>query len=127
MVALGGIEKQPGSHEEFAELARSHGQQAAYLVHRVSYVQTLTTKQRQWCIRLESIDTVLGVPVAPDQELTLIVRGYRCLHPAFPKTTLDFFYSERGLPEEIDPNLYPEGEKFLDGVRIATAPGTSAA
>jgi len=36
-VALGGIEKQPESHEEFAELARSHGQVAPYEIQRVSY------------------------------------------------------------------------------------------
>jgi len=54
------------------------------------------------------------------------LRGYRCLHPAFPKTTLDFFYSERGPPEELDPKLYEEGEQILDGVRIDIAPGTPA-
>jgi hypothetical protein len=56
----------------------------------------------------------------------MIVRGYRCLHPAWPKTTLDFFYSERGLPDEIDPMLSKEGEEFLDGVRIDIAPNTPA-
>ena len=125
-VALGGIEREPKSHEEFAELARSKGQQAPYDVRTVSYEQTLATWQNQWCIRLDSEYVLKGAPQAPDQELTMILHGYRCLHPAWPKTTLDFFYSERGLPDEIDPKLSEEGEAFLKGVRIDVAPGTPA-
>lgn len=126
-VSLGGIERQPTTPEEFAELARSKGQNAPYEIRTVDYEQILTTRQNQWCIRVESSHVVVGAPVAPDRELTLIVRGYRCLHPTWPKTTLDFFYSERGLPDEIKPNLWEEGEAFLDGVRIDIAPRTPAA
>jgi hypothetical protein len=126
-VSLGGIERQPKTHEEFAELARSKGQKAPYQVRTVSYEQHLTTWQNQWCIRVESVDSVRGAPQAPDRDLTLILRGYRCLHPAWPKATLDFFYSERGLPDEIDPKLSEEGEDFLKGVRIDIAPNTPAA
>lgn len=125
-VSLGRIDRQPATHDEFAELVRSKGQQAPYEVRTVSYEQSLTTKQNQWCVRFESVHAVFGAPRAPDRELTLIVRGYRCLHPAFPQTTLDFFYSERGLPDEIDPELSREGEDFLDGVRIDIAPNTPA-
>jgi hypothetical protein len=125
-VSLGGIERQPATHEEFAELARSKGQRAPYPVQTERYEQELTTRQNQWCIRLESTNVVLGAPPAPDQELTMIVRGYRCLHPAWPKVTLDFFYSERGLATEIDPELAEEGETFLEGVRIDVAPSTPA-
>jgi hypothetical protein len=125
-VALGGLERQPETHEEFAELARSKGQQAPYEVKPIAYDQKLTTRQNQWCIRVEASDLVLGAPVAPDRELTMVTRGYRCLHPAWPKTTLDFFYSERGLANEIDPELSEEGEAFLDGVRIDVAPKTPA-
>jgi hypothetical protein len=125
-VSLGRIERQPETAEEFAELARSTGQKAPYEIRTVSYEQRVTTRQSQWCIRIESSYVVVGAPPAPDQELTMILRGYRCLHPAWPKTTLDFFYSERGLPNEIDPKLSKEGEEFLDGVRIDIAPNTPA-
>ncbi len=126
LVSLGGIERQPQSHEEFAELAKSTGQKAPYEIQTVSYEQRLTTRQNQWCIRTDASYVVIGAPVAPDRKLTMIVRGYRCLHPAWPKTTLDFFYSERGLPDEIDPQLSKEGEAFLEGVRIDIAPNTPA-
>lgn len=125
-VGLGGIERQPATHQEFAELARSKGQQAAYEVRTVEYVQELTSRQNQWCIRVEASYVVVGAPSAPTQELSLILRGYRCLHPAWPKTTLDFFYSERGFAHEIDPALSEEGEGFLRGVRIDVAPSTPA-
>jgi hypothetical protein len=126
-VAMGGVEHQPTSHAEFAQMARSKGRTAPYEISEISYHQEPTTKQGQWCIRVESVDAVRGAPVAPQQTLTMVIRGFRCLHPAFPKATLDFFYSERGLPEEIDPKLYEEGEAFLRGVRIDVAPNTPAA
>jgi hypothetical protein len=126
-VAIGGIERQPTSHAEFAEFAKSKGRTAPYEISEISYHQESTTKQGQWCIRVESVDAVRGAPVAPQQELTMVIRGFRCLHPAFPNATLDFFYSERGLPEELDPGLYEEGEAFLRGVRIDIAPNTPAA
>ncbi len=125
-VSLGGIEREPKTHEEFAELARSTGQQAPYEIGVISYEQQLATRQNQWCVRFESSHTVGGAPPAPDRELTMTLRGYRCLHPTWPKITLDFFYSERGLPQEIDPKLWGEGEEFLNGVRIDVAPNTPA-
>jgi len=125
-VSLGRIERQPETHEEFAELARSTGQKAFYELRTVSYEQRPTTRQNQWCIRMESSHVVLGAPSAPDQKLKMIVRGYRCLHPAWPKATLDFFYSERGLADEIDTKLSDEGEQFLDGVRIDIGPNPPA-
>ena len=90
----------------------------------LSIEQALTTQQNQWCIRFESSHVVIGAPPAPDRELTMIVRGYRCLHPTWPKTTLDFFCSERGLSDEINPKLWEEGEEFLNGVRIDITPHT---
>jgi hypothetical protein len=125
-VALGGIERQPESHEEFAELARSKGQQAPYETTTVSYEQTLTTRQNQWCIRVDGEYSVVGAPQAPERELTMIVRGYRCLHPAWPKTTLDFFFSERGLPDQLNANLLQEGEAFIESIRIDVASNTPA-
>jgi len=126
-VSIGSIERQPTSHEEFAELARSDRQSADYEVKLVSYDQLSTTRQNQWCIRLDASYLVVGAPISPDRNLAMIIRGYRCLHPTWPKATLDFFFSERGLPDEIDPDLAREGEKFLDGVRIDVAPDRPAA
>jgi hypothetical protein len=125
-VSLGQLEREPATHEAFAELARSTGQKAPYEIRTVTDELQLTTRQNQWCIRFDSSHVAVGAPAAPDRELTMILRGYRCLHPAWPRTTLDFFYSERGLPDEMDPKLSAEGEEFLNGVRIDTAPNTPA-
>jgi hypothetical protein len=126
-VSLFQLPAQPASHEEFAKLAEPPAQKAPYQDHETSRHSELATVQGQWCIRFETTDSVLGAPVAPDQELVLILRGFRCLHPTFPKAALTFFYSERGTPEEIDPELSEEGETFLRGVRIDVAPGVPAA
>lgn len=126
LVSLGGVEREPTSHEDFAELARLQAQRAPYETRTDSYQQSLVTKQGQWCIRFEASYTVIGAPVSPNDALTMIMRGYRCRHPTWPHTTLDFAYSERGLPEEIDPDLWKEGEHFLDGVRIDAGPNTPA-
>jgi hypothetical protein len=56
----------------------------------------------------------------------MTVAGFRCLHPKWPKVALEFFYSERGLPNELDPKLAEEGEEFLKGVSIDVGPGTPA-
>jgi hypothetical protein len=127
IVQIGGVSRQPESHEDFAELARNEEQRADYEIRRESYEQALTIRQNQWCIRFESSYTIPRHPKVPDGELLMILRGYRCLHPAWPERTLDFYYSERGLPDEIDPDLWTEGETFLEGVRIDVAPGTPAA
>jgi hypothetical protein len=125
-VELGSIEQQPESHERFAELARVEQQQTSYGVETVSYAQDLALWQGQWCIRFESSHLVTGAPASPERPLTMILRGYRCLHPAWPKVTLDFFYSERGLPDQIEPKLSEEGEAFLESVRIDVTPDTPA-
>src|SRR5262245_12013208 len=46
-VSLGEIESQPQTHDEFAELARSKGQEAPYEVRTIAYEQRLTTRQNQ--------------------------------------------------------------------------------
>lgn len=126
IVELGSIEKQPESHEQFAELARIGQRQAGYEVANVSHAQHLALWQGQWCIRFESSHLVTGAPPSPERPLSMILRGYRCLHPAWPRVTLDFFYSERGLPDQLEPKLSEEGEAFLESVRIDVAPDTAA-
>lgn len=125
-VSLGGIDREPASHEEFAVLVRTEEQRAPYEVRTVSYEQALTTRQDQWCIRFDGTYVAVDAPKAEGRELTMIVRGYRCLHPAWPATTLDFYYSERGPAAELDPRLAEEGEAFLDGVRIEIGPNRRA-
>ena len=126
-VGLSSIDRQPETHEEFGELARVPPQKAEYEIRNESYEQSLTMRQNQWCIRFDSEHVVLGAPTAPEKELTMRLGGYRCLHPTWPKVTLDFHWSERGLPDEMSSDLAEEGETFLEGVRIDVAPNTPAA
>jgi hypothetical protein len=124
-IALGRLAAQPASPEEFAKLADPPKQRAPYQTREVARHVEPATKQGQWCIRYETEDSVLGAPVAPETELVLTLRGFRCLHPAFPDAVLTFYYSERGTRDELDPELSEEGEKFLGGVRFEV-PGAPA-
>lgn len=126
-VGLGAITRQPATLEEFSEIAKVDRQDAPYETKLVSYDQRTTIRQNQWCVRFDASYLVAGAPGSADHELTMIMSGFRCLHPTWPKVTLDFFFSERGLPGEIDPSLSKEGEDFLKGVRIDVAPNTPAA
>jgi hypothetical protein len=125
-VSLGSLPRQPATAEEFAQLVDPPVQKADYDIVETSRHVESVARQGQWCIRFETTNQVHGAPVAPDQELVLILRGFRCLHPAFPQTELTMFYSERGTSAELDPALSEEGEAFLRGVRIDFAPGTPA-
>ena len=127
IVALAKLDREPNSHEDFVDLAGSKGQKAPYPTRNEQVQNSPVLIQNQWCVRVDSTSVQVGAPVAPNQELRLVVRGFRCLHPAWPQTTLDFFYSERGVEDEFDPSLSDEGETFLKGVRIDVAPGTPAA
>jgi hypothetical protein len=124
-VSLGRLTVQPTSHEDFATFAAfklGHMTKAPYFTEETSRRTELATRQDQWCIRFETTSRARGAPPAPSAELIMTMRGYRCLHPALSRTTLDFYYSERGLAEELDPALSEEGEAFLDGVRIDADP-----
>jgi hypothetical protein len=128
IVSLAKLPRQPESREDFASIVRSETatQKAPYEISTTSYDQTLETIQGQWCVRFSSTAAVRGAPQAPRDELQMIVRGVRCVHPAFPRASLDMFYSERGRPGELDPTLAAEGEQFLRAVRIDVAPNTPA-
>lgn len=118
-VSLGALDRQPETAREFAKLARIK-QTAPYPIRELSNAEQTVEIQGQWCIRTDNVSAVRTSADGP--ELRMVVTSYRCLHPAFPQVTLDFFYSERGLPSEISPALAADGEQFLRGVRIDMTP-----
>jgi hypothetical protein len=122
-IAIGSLARAPGSHEEFATLARRETQQAPWDVRTLAYEQEPVVRQGRWCIRFAGSWSVIGAPEAPLRQLVMRQRGYRCLHPSGPAATLDFFVSERGRPEELDPALLAEGERWLEDVHMDRAPG----
>jgi len=50
--------------------------------------------------------------------LALHIYGYTFIHPNFDNIIIDISYSERGLPEEIDPNFNAEAENFINGINL---------
>jgi hypothetical protein len=79
------------------------------------------------CIRYSIHIRDTGAPNSPDAALELIDRGFVCAHPTMPGLAVRASFSERGLPEELDPSLWADFEEFLRGVQIESAPGVPAA
>lgn len=48
--------------------------------------------------------------------LVFNIYGYTFIHPQFNNIIMDIQYSERGLPEEIDPNFKETAAKFINGL-----------
>lgn len=50
--------------------------------------------------------------------LIMVTKGYTFIHPHFKDTIISVYYSERGRPDEIDPNFKGAAQKFIEGLRI---------
>jgi len=118
-VSLGWLPSQPGSHAGFGELARAERAPTRDALRTAAYEQALATRQGLWCIRFAGRYRLVG---AVGDDRTLVERGYRCLHPAWAETSLDFSYVQIGRSERLDPALSAGGEAFLRGVRIEFGP-----
>lgn len=112
------LEREPKSHEEFAELVRPRSKPANE-GKEVTRAEDRVTIDGHWCVRIETVDWVQRKDLLP--ALKLAMRGYRCLHPYFPRRTLDWSYTEEGLASEFSPILQKDGDQFLAGVRIERA------
>jgi hypothetical protein len=44
--------------------------------------------------------------------------SYIFIHPDFNNVTIAVMYSERGEPDEIDPNFKQSAQKFIDGLKL---------
>jgi len=58
--------------------------------------------------------------------LHLLERGLVCAHPSLPDTAVRASFSERGLPDELDPHLWTELDAFLNSLQLESAPGVPA-
>ena len=79
------------------------------------------------CIRYSIHIRDTGAPNSPDAALEMIDRGFVCAHPTMPGLAVRASFSERGLPQELDPSLWAGFEQFLSGIQIESAPGVPAA
>lgn len=114
-VGYGDLERQPVSHEDFARLVKPRGASAGE-GKELTRGEAEVTIDGHWCVRIDSVDVVHPKDLIP--ELHLARHGYRCVHPSFPRRTLDWSYTEEGLPSEFSTILEKDAEAFLAGVRI---------
>jgi hypothetical protein len=84
------------------------------------------TTRKTTCIRYSIRLRDTGTPNSPDAALEMIDRGLVCAHPTMPGLAVRASFSERGLPQELDPSLWAGFEEFLRGIQIESAPGVPA-
>jgi hypothetical protein len=85
------------------------------------------TTRKTTCIRYSIHYRDTGAPNSSDAVLEMIDRGFVCAHPTMPGLAVRASFSERGLPQELDPSLWAGFEEFLSGIQIESAPGVPAA
>jgi hypothetical protein len=111
------------SSADFAELCRQDHFHDTNRFTVVSYQQHPVTIQGQWAIAFELMVRDSGAPNSPNQPLTMLESGFVINHPTFPNSAVLMMYSERGLPEELDPNAQADGKDILRGIRLESEPG----
>jgi hypothetical protein len=111
------------SPADFAELCRQDHFHDTNRFTVVSYQQHPVTIQGQWAIEFELTVRDSGAPNSSGQPLTMLESGYVINHPAFPNSAVLMMYSERGLPEELDPHVQADGKDILQGIRLESEPG----
>lgn len=111
------------SPADFAELCRQDHFHDTNRFTVLSYEQHPVTIQGQWAIAFELKVRDSGAPNSPNQPLTMFESGYVINHPAFPNSVILMMYSERGLPEELDPQTQADGKDILQGIRLESEPG----
>lgn len=120
---LGSLPRAATSPDDFAELCRQDHFHDTNRFTVVSYQQHPVTIQGQWAIAFELTVRDSDAPNSPGQPLTMIESGFVINHPAFPNSVVLMMYSERGLPEELDPHVQADGKDILQGIRLESEPG----
>lgn len=87
----------------------------------------LDSSRKTTCVRYSIRIRDSKAPNSPAAELYLIERGIACAHPTIPGAFVRASLSERGLEDELNPQLWTGLEDFLRGVRIESAPGVPVA
>jgi hypothetical protein len=67
-----------------------------------------------------------GAPNAGGAVLHFLERGIVCAHPTMSGTAVRASFSERGLPDELDPSLWTELEAYLESLELERVPGVAA-
>lgn len=125
-VGLFALQNQAETIEQFGNRLRKERAGDTSRSQVVDSEQRVDTSWGKQCVsyRVRLIDR--AAPNLPGIPLELIEQGFACLHPTIKDAVVNTYHSERGLPSELDRNLQTEGEAFLKGVQIESAPGVPA-
>lgn len=79
------------------------------------------TSRNTDCIRYTLRLLVKTSPSAPNTPLQMLERGTVCAHPTMQDMAVRASFSERGMPEEMNPTLWSDFDDFIEGIHIESA------
>jgi hypothetical protein len=73
-----------------------------------------------WCIRYRTTSEDRAAQVGPGRTATMIMdsRGYSCRHPRKNSIGVDFGYSHRHRPGQLDPAFEEKATRFLETIEF---------
>lgn len=111
----------------FEESAVPHGFTDPARNELIEIAHQPDTSRNTPCIRYSLLLLDKAAPNSNGAALHLLDKGLVCAHPTMPNTGVRASFSERGLPQELDPSLWDGFEAFLNSIQLESAPGTPAA
>lgn len=125
LAMAGLVQLEPGVPFEQAAAPQGFDDPARYDV--LEYKVEPDTSRNTPCIRYTLGLLVKTSPNAPNAPLQMLERGAVCAHPTMRDMAVRALFSERGMPEEMDPALWSGFDDFIQGIHIESAPGVTVA
>lgn len=123
-IRLQKIPKQPSTIEDFKKIVDDNllggVDDSKYVL--VSYKSKESSKQGQWCIEYDLV-VWNNIAMNSNQPLLMSMKGYMVIHPAWERTVVDAYFSERGKDNEMDEQLEVDGKSIIEGVVLESSPG----
>lgn len=120
-VELVQLANHPQSEDEFKSVLDAELNKRSERFQPISYRSELTRIQGQWAIRYES-RVIDRAPRGLPGPLVMTRIGWVALHPNWPRTVVQAYYSERGAEAEVNGVMDRVGQRFLQGVALHSAP-----
>lgn len=120
------LPREPTDSEDLAEMVRPTPPDDPERFELLQYSHELVSRQGERCVRFRQVAVDRNAPNSPEQPLHLRDIGWICTHPSVDKGVLRAVFSERGLPEELEPGLEAEAPRCLEAFELEASPGVPA-
>lgn len=121
-VGLTPLETAVSSHDGFMEAARPLPIEDAEGFQFSDYAEERLVLYGQWALRYTARLRAPNPARAGGSGLILRQEGCVVLHPSLPGRAVHILLAERGLEEELDPQLKRTADRFMNGVVLDSGP-----